>query len=70
MNRKKRIARTALDVSSGQPGKDVCKVFLAELQMRRERLRELLQMVAIEAERHSRASHRRLTCAKSNRAAA
>jgi hypothetical protein len=70
MNRQKRIAQAALSVSSGQPGADVYKMFLEELQMRRERLRELLQMVAIEAQKHSQASHRRVTCAKSNRAAA
>jgi len=70
MNRQKRVARTALHVSRSQQGADICELFLAEMQLRRERLRELMQMVAIEIERHSQASRPRATRAKGHRAAA
>jgi hypothetical protein len=63
MNDQKRIARTAPSVSRSQPTADICDVFLTEMRLRRERLRELLRLVetaaAIEADKHSRAQRPR-----------
>ena len=60
-------ARTAPDVPLHA---DICDLLVAELQGRRERLRQLLRLVAIEVELHSRVRRPCKTRPKCNRAAA
>ena len=65
-----RVARIAPDVSINnvslnQDGADACELLVAELQSRRERLHQLLRLVAIEVERQSqvrRPGRTRLKC--------
>jgi len=70
MKNQARAARTAPNVSQHNEAADVCELLLAELQLRRERLRELLRLVALEAERHSQARVPKRTRSNCSRPAA
>jgi hypothetical protein len=64
-----RGVRSAPDVSLDQDTADLCELLTAELQSRRERLAELLRLIAIEAERHPPAQHQSQTRSKCKRRA-
>ena len=65
-----RVARTAPKVSRDDEEVNACELLVTELQLRRERLRELLRMVVIEAQQRSRARRPNIARPKCSRAAA
>ena len=70
MKNQARAARTAPNGSQPNQAADICELLIAELQLRRERLRELLRMVALEAERHLPARAPKTTRSRCSRAKA